>query len=530
MGSRVRFVAVAFVVALVAVGSAAPAELRLPAILGDNMVVQQASAVPIWGWADAGKKVTVTFAGQSVSATAGQDGRWQAKLAALKVGEPGEMTVAVAGGETKTLKNVLVGEVWVCSGQSNMAMSLRGCNNSAEETAAAKYPKIRLFTVGRLTSRTPQADCKGQWVECSPQTAGGFSGVGYFFGRHVHKNVGVPVGLVNTSWGGTPSEAWTSRPALEAEPFFKPLLERWDARTAGWDADKAKAAYAQRLEQWKKAAAKAKAAKKRPPRRPRAPGDPARSPHCPASLYNGMIAPLIPLAFRGAIWYQGESNAGRAWQYRKLFPAMIVDWRKNWGQGDFSFFWVQLANFKARKAEPAESEWAELREAQTLTLQLPRTGQAVIIDIGNARNVHPKNKQDVGKRLGLAARKVAYAEKLCFSGPTYESLKIEGGKAIVKFKNVCGGLVAKGGEPLKGFAVAGADKKFVWADAKIAPSPGAAQAADTVVVSSEKVAAPVAVRYAWADNPDCNLYNAKADLPACPFRTDDWPMITKDKH
>jgi len=345
--------------------------------------------------------------------------------------------------------------------------------------------------------------------------------VGYFFGRHVHKNLKVPVGLINTSWGGTPSESWTSRPALEADAFFKPLLDRWDERTKGFDAAKAKAAHEERMEQWKAAAAKAKAAKKRAPRRPRMPSDPGKSSHCPANLYNGMIAPLIPLAIRGAIWYQGESNAGRAWQYRKLFSAMIVDWRKNWVQGDFTFLWVQLANFRPRKAEPAESAWAELREAQNLALKLPKTGHAVIIDIGEARDIHPKNKQDVGKRLGLAARKIAYARDLCYSGPMYESLKIEGAKAIVKFKHVCGGLVAKGGGALKGFAVAGADKKFVWADAKIDGG--------TVVLSSDKVAAPVAVRYAWADNPECNLYNAK-DLPACPFRTDDWPMITKDRH
>jgi len=250
------------------------------------------------------------------------------------------------------------------------------------------------------------------------------------------------------------------------------------------------------------------------------PDAPDKNPQRPASLYNAMIAPLIPYAIRGAIWYQGESNAGRAYQYRTLFPNMIADWRKNWGQGDFPFLFVQLANFRAVKDRPAGSDWAELREAQTMTLNLPQTGQAVIIDIGEAKDIHPKNKQDVGLRLSLAAQSLVYGRQIVYSGPMYESLKLEGGKARVKFKHVGGGLVAKDGK-LTGFAIAGENKKFVWADATID--------GDCVVLSSKEVEVPVAVRYAWADNPVCSLYN-KEGLPGCPFRTDDWPGVTKDKN
>jgi len=517
MRLNVRTAIVTLSAAMLLAAPAALADVKLPAVIGENMVLQQGADVPVWGWADPGEKVTVAFAGQTASATADKDGKWAVKLTALKPGEPAAMTVS--GKNKLTLKNVLVGEVWVCSGQSNMAWSLSRANNAQQEIAAAKYPKIRLFTVRRATADGPQKDCQGNWVECSPKTAGGFSAVGYFFGRHLHKNLKVPVGLINTSWGGTPAEAWTSLPALKADPFFKPLLDRWDKLLT---APSAKDKYEKAMEAWKKAAAKAKAEKKRLPRKPRPPRDHSKSPHRPANLYNGMIAPLIPYAITGAIWYQGESNAGRAHQYRKLFSAMIVDWRKNWGRGDFTFLWVQLANFMARKGEPAPSAWAELREAQSMALKLPKTGQAVIIDIGEARNIHPKNKQDVGSRLGLAARKIAYGQELCFSGPVYESMTVKGGEVALKFSNTGAGMVAKGGGKLTGFALAGKDKKFVRADAKI-------QGKDTVVVSSDKVKAPVAVRYAWADNPECNLYN-KALLPADPFRTDTWPGITVGKH
>ncbi|MEA3227266.1 MAG: sialate O-acetylesterase, partial [Planctomycetota bacterium] len=295
-----------------------------------------------------------------------------------------------------------------------------------------------------------------------------------------------------------------------------PILTRHAERLANFP--RAKEEYAKKLEDWQQAVEKAKAESKNAPRRPRVPLGPD-NPHSPAGLYNGMIAPLIPYGIQGAIWYQGESNASRAYQYRKLFRAMITNWHKDWGQGDFPFLFVQLANFMETKPEPGESAWAELREAQSMTLSLPNAGMATIIDIGEAKDIHPKNKLDVGKRLALWALAQTYEKDLVYSGPLYKSMKVKGGKIRLSFDHVGGGLVARDGEALKGFAIAGSDHKFVWADARID--------GDVVVASSDSVAKPVAVRYAWADNPVCNLYN-KEELPASPFRTDNWPGLTVD--
>jgi len=446
--------------------------------------------------------------------TADKDGKWSFKINPPTAGGPYEMTLT--GKNTINIKNILVGEVWVCSGQSNMQMTVQSSANSAQEIADAGYPKIRLFYVTRKVAETPQSDCEGSWVECSPETVPGFSAVAYFFGRELHKQLNVPVGLIHTSWGGTPAEAWTRREALEANPDCAPILKRYDDAVAKYP--EALKEYEQKLAEWKQAAEKAKVDGKRPPRRPRPPFGPGSS-HSPAGLYNAMIAPLIPYGIQGAIWYQGESNASRAYQYRTLFPDMIKNWRNDWGRGKFPFLFVQLANFKQTKPEPDESAWAELREAQSMTLELPKTGMAVIIDIGDADNIHPKNKQDVGKRLALWALADTYDLKLVYSGPIYKSMKVDGGSIILSFDHVGGGLVAKDDEQLKGFSIAGADKKFVWADAKID--------GNTVVVSSDKVSEPAAVRYAWADNPVCNFYN-KEDLPASPFRTDKWPGVTVD--
>jgi sialate O-acetylesterase len=434
-----------------------------------------------------------------------------------KAGGPYEMTFS--GKNKITIKNIMVGEVWVCSGQSNMQWSVKQSANPEQEIADANYPDIRLFTVARKVAEQPQPDCSGNWTLCSPETVPDFSAVGYFFGRELHKELNVPIGLIHTSWGGTPAEAWTRREALEKERDCAPILQRYDDAMANYP--QAKKEYEQKLEEWKQVAEKAKAEGEKAPRRPRAPFKPGH-PHSPAGLYNAMIAPLIPFSIQGAIWYQGESNAGRAYQYRKLFPAMIRNWRKDWGQGNFSFLFVQLANFRDVKPEPAESDWAELREAQLMTLSLQNTGMAVIIDIGEAKDIHPKNKQDVGRRLALWALAKNHRKDIVYSGPIYKSksMKVEGNKIILHFDHVGGGLVADGGEPLKGFAVAGADRKFVWANATID--------GDTVVVSSDEVSEPVAVRYAWADNPVCNLYN-KEGLPASGFRTDDWPGVTVDK-
>ncbi len=517
---RVRFsetmVLIVFGVLLLVNAGAALADIKLPAVISDNMVLQGNKKVSIWGWAKPGEEVMVSVSWHRMrwAVTAGDNGKWMFKMNSPKAGGPYEMTIS--GKNTITLKNIMVGEVWVCSGQSNMQWSVKQSANAEQEIAAADYPDIRLFTVERKVAEQPQSDCVGSWTLCSPQTVPGFSAAAYYFGRELHKELDVPIGLIHTSWGGTPAEAWTRRGILKEEIDFAPILERYEDAVAKYP--QAMEEHKQKVEEWKKAVEKAKAEGGEIPRRPRAPFGPGH-PHSPSGLYNAMIAPLIPYGIGGAIWYQGESNASRACQYRKLFGRMIQNWRSDWGQDKFPFLFVQLANFMAVKPEPADSAWAELREAQLMTLALPNTGMAVIIDIGEANDIHPKNKQDVGKRLALWALARSYGKELVCSGPIYKSMKIEGEKIILHFDHVGVGLVAGPDEPLKGFAIAGADRKFVWADAKID--------GDSVVVSSDEVSAPVAVRYAWADNPVCNLYN-KEGLPASPFRTDDWPGITID--
>jgi len=490
------------------------ADVKLPAVIGDNMVLQQGEKISIWGWARPGEEVMISVSWHSMrwAVTADKEGKWAFKMNSPKVGGPYEMTIS--GKNVITIKNIMVGEIWVCSGQSNMQWPVKQLTNAEQEIAEANYPDIRLFTVTRKVAQQPQSDCEGNWTLCSPETVPDFSAVAYFFGKELHKQLDVPIGLIHTSWGGTTAEAWTRREVLESESDFEPILKRYDDAVANYP--QANKEYEQKVEEWKQAVKKAKADGKTAPRKPREPFGPGSS-HTPAGLYNAMIAPLIPYGIQGAIWYQGESNASRAYQYRKLFGSMIKNWRDDWGQGDFPFLFVQLANFRAVNPEPGESDWAELREAQLMTLDLPSAGMAVIIDIGEADNIHPKNKQDVGKRLALWPLARTYGKQLVYSGPIYKSMKVEGNKITLTFDYVGGGLVAIPDEPLKGFAIAGADRKFVWADAKID--------GDSIVVSSNNVSEPVAVRYAWADNPVCNLYNKEA-LPASPFRTDDWPGVT----
>ncbi|HPD15291.1 MAG TPA: sialate O-acetylesterase [Planctomycetota bacterium] len=521
-------------VAVLAAAASALADVKLPAVISSNMVLQRGVKARLWGTAEPGEEVTVTLGAQKQSAKANDKGEWAIMLDALEAGGPHEITVA--GKNTIKLENVLVGDVWVCSGQSNMEMVVGSCNNAQEEAEAANFPNIRHFGLQKAVSATPLAEAKGVWAVCSPQTVKGFTAVGYFFGRHLHKELNVPIGLLHTSWGGTPAQAWTSREALDAVPELKHYVAALDA--AANPTPEAKQKYEEALKKWEADAAKAKEAKKQPPRKPAMPGIGA---HTPAALYNAMIAPVLPYTVRGAIWYQGESNAGAAREYRTLFPTMIKNWRKDWSlaQGaevPLPFFFVQLANFMAVDKEPTDGGWAWLREAQDMTLALPKTGQACIIDVGEAKDIHPRNKQDVGKRLALAALAIEYGKELVYSGPRFDKMTIEGNKARIAFKHVGGGLVAKPLEDMKpngptldkrfgvdiadlrpksevqGFAIAGEDLKFVWAEARID--------GETVVVSSPKVEKPVAVRYAWGNNPICNLYN-KADLPACPFRTDE---------
>jgi sialate O-acetylesterase len=497
------FLAIAIAIAAWAAGSssAVRAEVKPNSLFSDGAVLQQGVAVPVWGTAKDGERVTVTFQQQTASATA-KDGRWLVRLKALKAGGPFTLTVA-GDSNTLTISNVLVGEVWLCSGQSNMAFELSRATNATEAIAGAGDPQLRLFTVPRSATDAPGTDASGSWKESSPETAAKFSAVAWFFGRDLRQALRVPVGLIHSSVGGTPAEAWTSRATLEADPDLKLILQRYADSVQKYDPVAAAAKHEQALENHKATVAKAKAAGEKAPAAPRAPADPSRAIGRPSCLYNGMIAPLEPYAIAGAIWYQGEANSGRAAEYQKLFPAMIQNWRQVWGQGDFPFLFVQIA--------PHEKMSPEIREAQLLSWQkVPHTGMAVITDIGNETDIHPTQKEPVGARLALAARAVAYGEKITYSGPVYASMKVKGNQAVLSFKHIGSGLTAKGGD-LKGFTIAGADGHFTSATATIE--------GDKVIVSSPTVTKLVAVRYGWANVPDVNLFN-KEGLPATPFRTD----------
>jgi sialate O-acetylesterase len=499
------------------------AEVKLPSLLSDGLVLQQGTKLNIWGRAEPGEQVSVALKDQHESAVTNSEGQWRVKLGPLSAGGP--FTLTIAGKNTITLHDVLVGEVWVCSGQSNMEMPV-GTNSEGwsgnvidyqEEIARADYPKLRLFTVQKAVAGRPQRDVKGHWVTARSQTVSEFSAVGYFFARELLQVLNVPVGMIHSSWGGTPAEAWTSRGTLQSDADLKSILESETKLLSPYPG--VFQDFEQQLAHWRQDSDKAESDGAPVPTAPGIPEDPRRNPWRPAGLFNAMIMPLTPYAVRGAIWYQGESNAERAVQYRKLFPAMIRDWRRVWGEGDFSFLFVQLVNWGVYSPE---SNWPELREAQLMTLSLPKTGMAVAIDIGDGSDIHPKNKQEVGHRLALAAQAVAYGRDVIYSGPIYESMTVEDGKIRLRFKHVYGGLVAKGGEmaTLAGFQISGEDHKFVAGEAKIE--------GDYVVVRNEKVAQPVAVRYAWGMNPECNLYN-RAGLPASPFRTDDWPDLTQER-
>ncbi len=487
----------------------ARAEVKLPALISDNMVLMQETPANVWGTAEPAEQVTVSMGKAKGSATAGADGKWAVKLEGLQPSDGGEMTIS--GKNKLTIKNVAVGEVWVCSGQSNMEMAVQGVGKAAEEIAAADYPKIRMFTVSRNAITTPQSECTGKWEVCTPQTVGHFSAVGYFFGRHLLQNVKAPIGLIHSSWGGTAAELWTPTDVLSKDPAYAYAFTNWEQTKANYP--KAKEAYEKALAAWPEAVEKAKSDGTKPPPRPNAPrgGDDLGSPGC---LYNGMIVPLLPYTIRGVIWYQGEANASNAKVYQRLFPLMIQVWRQRWGIGEFPFLFVQLANYMKRYDEPTDSNWAALREAQLDTLELPHTGMAVAIDIGDGENIHPTNKQEVGRRLGLIAQATVYYQDVDYSGPIPGGAQGEEGRVRLTFRFAEGMKTTDGGKP-KGFAIAGEDRKFVWADAEIQ--------GDHVLVSSPSVPKPSAVRYAWADNPEGNLVNG-ANLPASPFRTDDWPQ------
>ena len=536
--------------ALILAGSPALAAVKMPAIFGDHMVLQRDGAVPVWGWAEPGEAITVTAGGAVARATAGPDGKWMAKLPSLTRSET-PIEVAVAGkSNTLTFHDVLVGDVWLCSGQSNMEFNTGRASNAAEALPKADHPEIRFFLVANRAVRfNPQDDCQGKWEVCTPATAKKFSAVGYFFADQIAAAEKTPVGLIGSYVPGSAAPPWISVEPLLADPELEKKYARgYEKLSANFDALKIAHDqwqkdfgddYTKALGHYYPLRNKAKQEGLPEPTPPPKPAVPEPFfPKPPSFFYNGMIAPVIPYALKGVLWYQGESNAGDE-LYSKLFSALIRDWRSRWGQGDFPFLFVQLPNYGLRTNEPAQKQdgrdsgWVVVREAQLATLKtVPATGMAVTIDVGDGANLHPLNKIDVANRLARIARHVAYGEDLVFSGPIYDSFTINGGKVVIKFKWTGTGL--KMGAPpapaslsgtipvttpamapaseLKGFAIAGADKKFVWAKAAI-------ESPDTVTVWSDEVKQPVAVRYGWAENPETNLYNS-ADLPASPFRTE----------
>ena len=516
--SRVHLVIVLAVCLTMAVP--AVATVSLPSMFSDHMVVQRDRDLPVWGWAKPGETVEVTIDGAQRSTQADDAGAWRVTVPPLQA-EDNPFTLTVRGENTLEIKDVLAGEVWICSGQSNMffnvARIMRRMDDPPDAAQPAADDQLRLFKVERETADTPQQDVSGQWAVADEEAIRGFSAVGYYFGQDLRSALDVPVGLIQSAWGGTPADAWTSWERLAAHPELKPIVERYHSEKL--QRETIQSEYNDKVQAWKKKAREAKEKGDKRPRRPRKPRQ-LRPSHYPAHLYNAMIAPLVPFAIRGAVWYQGESNAGRAYQYRTLLPAMIRTWRESWGY-DFPFGIVQLTNFRKPQSQPDEkSAWAELREAQLMTAQqVPHTGLAVIIDIGEADDIHPKNKWDVGKRLALWARDEVYNQDVVSSGPIYNHFTKEGDRIRLHFDHVDGGLAARG-DSLEGFVIAGPDKKFHWADAEID--------GDTVVVESEKVDNPVSVRYGWANNPPANLYN-EAGLPATPFRTDNWPGVTRER-
>ena len=486
----------------------AQAEVSLPNIFGDHMVFQREQANPVWGKATPGEKVSVSIGEQFHTTTTSIDGSWRVTLEPLEVGGPYELEIQ--GNNTLIFSDILVGEVWVCSGQSNMQWPVRASADVELQVASANYPEIRLLSVPQIASQEPRDNFNGSWDICNPKTVADFSAVGYSFGRRLHNTLGVPIGLIDNAWGGSAVEAWIPRDTLESAGQYDELLSSWDEKAAAMTDQ----IFAAKVATYKKWVADGEQGAKR-----RAPRDSRTSQHRPANLFNGVLYPIIGYGIRGAIWYQGESNAGRAYQYRSLFPLMIKTWRQHWQQGDFPFYWVQLADFKQEAPEPRDSAWAELREAQSMALSLPNTGQAVIIDAGEGRDIHPRDKETVANRLARIALARDYGVEMAWQSPSYDSMRIDGNAISIQLKHVSeGGLHTFDVYEVMGFEIAGEDQKFVWAEAKL-------EGKNKVAVSSPQVPKPVAVRYAWGDNPVVNLQDRNG-LPVTPFRTDDWPGVT----
>jgi len=498
------YVVIAMTICLLAMGEQALAEVRLPALFSDHMVLQRNIEVPVWGWAEPGQTVTVSINGQTASGQTNDDGKWMVHLEAMPAGGPFTLTVT-AGNESRTLEDVLVGEVWLCTGQSNMDMRLRKLGKAAE--AEADHPNLRLFRVERAIADAPadDVDAGNGWARCTPDVARKFSAAAYYMGRDVMLELDVPVGLIHTAYGGTPVEAWTSTEVLDGTPETASVLRSWDRRTKK---------YQKQLAAHEAAIADGDASSK-PPTPP-----PAR--YAPGGLYNAMLHPLAPYGIRGFAWYQGESNIWRAMQYRHILAAMIEGWRADWGDDHLPFAVVQLPNYANPPRVPqGRYSWPELRESQLrVSRELDNVGLVVTIDVGDPTDIHPLDKQTIGHRLALWALGDVLGNDTVFSGPTFRDAEFVGGKVYLDFDHVAGGLSTRDGKPLRGFIIAGPDKKFRWAVAEIE--------GDRIVVSEKKVSQPMAVRYAWDDDPWwANLTNVEG-LPASPFRTDDWPGITQE--
>jgi sialate O-acetylesterase len=484
------------------------ADVRLPRVFGDHMVVQRGIEIPVWGWADPAEEVTVQLGKRKAKTRADAEGKWMARLGRIrKAGGPYEMTVT--GKNAVRFTDVLVGEVWIASGQSNMQWSVRGAADPEKEIPAAQYPDVRLLQAPRVAAGQPTSDIEVEWKRCSPETIADFSAVAYFFGRKIHEDLKVPVGLIDASWGGTRIEPWTPPAGFASVPELSDQVKKIEGENAKYR--QAVAESLKPIENWIQEAQKALAGNAPIPPIPAFPQHGLNGSGAPTGLYNGMVHPFAPFGIRGAIWYQGEANRNDGLAYHEKMKALINGWRAVWGQGDFPFYYVQLAPFRYQE-DPRES--AKIWEAQSKTLSVPNTGMAVTVDIGNVADIHPKNKQDVGKRLALWALAKDYGRKgLVYSGPLYKSMTVEGRKVRIRFDHVGGGLVSRDGKPLTWFEVAERNGRFEKAEASIDGK--------TVLVWSDKAPSPVAVRFAWNIQAEPNLSN-KEGLPAPAFRTDDW--------
>ena len=468
------------------------------------MVLQQNSENAIWGWADAEATVDLLWQGQHLKTQADADGYWRTQLPTGAASFDAHTLRITSGSAELHISDILIGEVWLCSGQSNMQWTVANSSDAKLEKAAAHHPAIRMITVSRVGTQIPQKDFKGNWQRCTPETVSQFSAVAYYFGRQLQQSLQVPIGLIACAYGGSTAEAWVERSTLESDPRFATELSSWKAREANFD-------YQKVLAQWREKVKKARANNEKAPRKPQ---NILTGQHRPGNLWAGMLEPIIGYGIRGTVWYQGESNAARANKYKALFSLMIHEWRQAWGLGDFPFYWVQLADFRAESPQPEKSTWAELREAQTQTLELPNTGQAVIYDLGEGRDIHPRNKQGVGKRLARIALARDYGLQVPYLNPQFKSMSIEGGTITLSFEHVGSSLYTFDVKTAIGFVVAGEDKVWHSARAQLTSK-------STIELICDQVPNPVAVRYAWADNPVANVYSREG-LPLTPFRSDNW--------